>query len=105
MGTWNVRDLHTANGLHRLMATSDFMCNAGVAVLAVQETKLDPEAPKPSAAGLCYYGEAPMHLPGAVNRMWHGTRFLVLEEHAPNFHYLGTPAPLVDSCGAVWACW
>jgi exonuclease III len=105
LGTWNVHNLGTKDGLSRLVALSHFIHYHGVGVLAVQETRLHPHTPLAAVAGLQYFGSAPVLQPRANSRYCRGTGFLVPTAHRGSFAYLGPRSPLVDGYGAVWARW
>ena len=103
IGSWNVHDLGSSQGLARLQIISQLMLSRGVGVLAVQETKMSAASTLPAQAGLVYKGCAALR--GGNGTRCKGSGFLLQAQHADSFSYLGPVAPLVDGYGAVWGRW
>ena len=88
-GTLNTRDLGTQDGLGRLTAISQLMQTNNVAVLAVQETKLEPHSDDVQQAGLRYFGSfATRSKSASIGRRQGGSGFLIQPEAAQYFTFL-----------------
>ena len=102
IGTWNLRNLNS-NATSKLTCLKDFMQHRDIPLLAVQETKLPAQCDWSRQLGLQYFGAPAVRGEKGHNRC--GTGFLVQEQFASKFKYIGPKKPLVDGYGAVWGRW